>query len=35
MRPKRREPCRGGDALTALSALVLLADDGSAFGAEP
>lgn len=29
MRPKRREPCRGG-ALTALSALVLLADDGRA-----
>jgi outer membrane receptor protein involved in Fe transport len=30
MRPKRREPCRGG-ALTALSALVLLADDGHVF----
>lgn len=29
MRPKRREPCRGG-ALTALSALALLADDGRA-----
>ncbi|MHC4048301.1 TonB-dependent receptor [Bradyrhizobium sp. 25ACV] len=31
MRPKWREPCRGGGALTALSALVLLADDGRAF----
>ncbi|MCK1716717.1 TonB-dependent receptor [Bradyrhizobium sp. 141] len=31
MRPKRREPCRGGGALTALSALVLLANDGRAF----
>ncbi|MBB4397421.1 TonB-dependent receptor [Bradyrhizobium sp. ERR14] len=31
MQPKRREPCRGGGALTALSALVLLADDGRAF----
>ncbi|WP_128924932.1 TonB-dependent receptor [Bradyrhizobium guangxiense] len=30
MRPKRREPCRGGCALTALSALVLLADDSHA-----
>ncbi len=30
MRPKRREPRRGGGALTALSALVLLADDGCA-----
>lgn len=30
MRPKRREPCRGG-ALTALSALLLLADDGRVF----
>ncbi|QOZ76278.1 TonB-dependent receptor [Bradyrhizobium sp. CCBAU 53351] len=30
MRPKRREPCRGG-ALTVLSAVVLLADDGRAF----
>ncbi|MET4762150.1 hypothetical protein ABH975_005226 [Bradyrhizobium ottawaense] len=31
MRPKWREACRGGGALTALSALVLLADDGRAF----
>ncbi|SCB09325.1 Outer membrane receptor proteins, mostly Fe transport [Bradyrhizobium shewense] len=31
MRPKWREPCRGGGALTALSVLVLLADDGRAF----
>ncbi|MFB6415494.1 MULTISPECIES: TonB-dependent receptor [Bradyrhizobium] len=31
MRPKRREPGRGGAALTALSALVLLADDGRVF----
>lgn len=30
MRPKRREPCRGG-ALTALAALVLLADDSHVF----
>ena len=31
MRPNRREARRGGRALTALSALVLLADDGRAF----
>ncbi|PDT90886.1 TonB-dependent receptor [Bradyrhizobium sp. Y36] len=31
MRPKRREPRRGGGALTVLSAAVLLADDGRAF----
>ncbi|TQF42438.1 TonB-dependent receptor [Bradyrhizobium sp. UNPF46] len=31
MQPKRREPRLGGGALTALSALVLLADDGRAF----
>ena len=31
MRPKRRKPRRRGSALTALSALVLLADDGCAF----
>ncbi|WP_298241811.1 TonB-dependent receptor [uncultured Bradyrhizobium sp.] len=31
MQPKRREPRRGGGALTLLSATVLLADDGSAF----
>ncbi|KYG20794.1 TonB-dependent receptor [Bradyrhizobium sp. AT1] len=30
MRPRRREPCRGGGALTALSVLVLLGDDGRA-----